>query len=318
MVKPDRHRPKLAIRPVSEARNPGGAWNRWLEERKFAVLEWRRVLYNFRRSTLSVVGLAIIVTLAFLAIAAVYLVPYPGDATGATHLRDRLQAPSLDHLFGTDELGRDIFSRVMMGTALALQAGIIVLVIAVSIGVVVGAVSGFIGGILDDIMMRITDVFMTMPYLILAISVAVALGPGLRNAILSLTIVWWAGYSRLMRGEVLRVREELYVLSAESMGASRPWIIGRHIVPNCLTPIIVRASMDMGMVILAAAMLGFIGLGAQPPQPDWGQMVSEGRRLFPLSWWVATFPGIAIFISTLGFNLFGDGLRDMLEPSARR
>jgi peptide/nickel transport system permease protein len=295
-----------------------GLLGHWLEERKHSILEWRRFLHNFRRSTLSLVGLAIMVSLLLLAAAGAHLVPRPEDATGATHLADRLQPPSFVHPFGTDELGRDVFSRVVMGTALALQAGVLVLVIAVGVGVGVGAVSGFLGGFFDDIVMRVTDVFMTLPYLVLAIVVAVALGPGLRNAILALTIVWWASYCRLMRGEVLRVREELYILAAHAMGANRYWIILRHVVPNCLTPIIVRATMDMGTVILAAASLGFIGVGAQPPQPDWGQMISEGRRVFPTCWWVATFPGIAIFVSVLGFNLFGDGLRDVLEPSARR
>jgi peptide/nickel transport system permease protein len=311
-------RDELTGRPLTETSTAGGTPGNWLEERKFTVQEWRRFLYNFRRSTLSLVGLAVMVSLLVLAAGGAYLAPYPKDATGATHLVDRLQRPSLDHPFGTDELGRDVFSRVILGTGLALQAGVIVLVVAVCIGVLVGAVSGFLGGFLDDIVMRITDVFMTLPYLVLAIAVAVALGSGLRNAILALTVVWWASYCRLMRGEVLRVREELYVLAAQAMGASRPWIILRHLVPNCLTPILVRATMDMGTVILAAASLGFIGVGAQPPQPDWGQMISEGRRVFPTYWWVATFPGLAIFVAVLGFNLFGDGLRDVLEPSSRR
>jgi len=294
MPESDNSRDKLAGKRRYGIQNTSEAWARWLEERRFTAQEWQRFLYNFRRSTLSILGLAIMVLLVVLAVTGTHLAPYPEDATGDTHLRNKLQPPSLEHPFGTDELGRDVFSRVILGTGLALQAGVIVLVIAVGVGIAVGAVSGFIGGFLDDIVMRVTDVFMTLPYLVLAIAVAVALGPGLRNAILSLTVVWWASYSRLMRGEVLRVREELYVLSAESMGASRLWIVLRHIVPNCLTPIIVRASMDMGTVVLAAASLGFVGLGAQPPQPDWGQMISVGRRYFPMFWWIATFPGLAI------------------------
>lgn len=308
----------LSRQSFSEDQAAASGWRGWLEERRYTLQEFRRFSYHFRRNTLSIAGIALILLLVLLAVAGGSLAPYPGDATGDTHLKDRLLPPSVEHPFGTDELGRDVFSRVILGVRLALQTGLLVLVVGISVGVLVGAASGFIGGFLDDIVMRITDVFLTLPYLILAIVVAVALGPGLKNAILALSVVWWSSYSRLMRGEVLRTREELYVLSSESMGASRPWIILRHVMPNSLSPIIVRASMDMGTVILAAASLGFIGLGAQPPQPDWGHMISEGRRIFPTFWWVATFPGLAIFVSVLAFNLFGDGLRDVLEPSSRR
>lgn len=297
---------------------PTRRFSLWFFEFRSILLELKRLASSFRRSKLSLVGLCITLLLIALALTGSYIAPYPGDATGDTRLGSRLQPPSADHLFGTDVLGRDVFSRVIIGTRLALELSLSVLVVAIIIGVPIGVISGYIGGIFDDIVMRITDVFITIPYLILAIAVAAALGPGMRNAALALSMVWWASYCRLMRGEVLRVREEMFVLASRSMGASRATIIWKHILPNALTPIIVRASMDMGNVLLAAAILGFIGLGVRPPEPEWGALVSEGRRVFPMFWWVATFPGFAIFIAVLGFNLLGDGIRDVLEPTSRR
>jgi len=293
-------------------------WEGWLEGNQYRWEELRRSAYAFSRSRLSVVGLAIMVSVVIVAIVAPFIAPYPEDATGATNTKERLQSPDRAHLFGTDALGRDIFSRVILGAALDLQLAGTVLSIAVFVGVTLGAWAGFMGGLVDELIMRTTDIFMTMPDLVLALVIITALGPGIRNVLLALSLVWWPGFCRLMRGQVLVIREEQYVEAALAMGASRMWIIRQHILPNCLSPIIVRASMNMGFVLLTAAGLGFIGLGAVPPQPEWGAMVSDARRYFPESWWLSFFPGAAIFLTALGLNLIGDGLRDLAEPTARR
>jgi peptide/nickel transport system permease protein len=273
--------------------------------------QWREFLrsfYAFRKARLSLLGLAVILLLILTALVGPYFVPYPEDATGTLHVEEKLQPPSKQHLFGTDHVGRDIFSRVVLATGLALQTPVIVLSLAGLIGLTLGAVAGFVGGLVDEVIMRGTDVFMTIPDLVLAIAIAALLGPGIRNAFLALSLVWWPGYCRLMRGQVLAIREEDYVRAARSMGAGNGWIILRHILPNCSTEILVKVTMDVGFVLLAAAALGFIGLGAQPPFPEWGAMISEARRFFPVYPWYSFFPGLAIFVSVLAFNLFGDGI----------
>ena len=280
--------------------------------------EFRRALHIFGQSRLSLLGLAVILLLVFLALFGRTIVPYPEDAEGALHVKERLQAPSQGHPFGTDHVGRDIFSRVIMGTGLALQTAVIVLSLAGFIGLTLGAIAGFLGGFVDELIMRITDVFLTIPDLVLAIAIAALLGPGIRNAFIALSLVWWPGYCRLMRGQVLAIKQEDYVVASRSMGGSNRWIILHHIVPNTATEILVKASMDVGLVLLAAAALGFIGLGAQPPKPEWGAMISESRRFFPTWWWSFTFPGIAIFISVLAFNLFGDGIANLASGRGSR
>jgi peptide/nickel transport system permease protein len=270
--------------------------------------ELRRSAYMFRKARLSVLGLAVILLIILIGVFGRYIVPYPEHSTGVVNVQDRLLRPSRQYLFGTDHMGRDIFTRVVLGTGLAIQTPVIVLTLAGVIGLTVGAVAGFIGGAVDEVIMRTTDVFLTIPSLILAIAIAAVLGPGIRNAFMALSLVWWPGYCRLMRGQVLAIKEEDYVTAASSMGASSAWIILRHILPNCSSEILVKVSMDVGFVLLAAASLGFIGLGAQPPVPEWGAMVSEARRFFPTFWWYSIFPGLAIFLSVLAFNLFGDGI----------
>lgn len=279
--------------------------------------EWRRRWRRFKQNRLSIVGAGIIVFLALVAIVGPFLAPYPEDATGAVHVANRLRAPSGDHLMGTDEVGRDVYSRILIGSRLSLGAGFIVLVMATSIGMSLGLISGYFGGAVDIIVQRVTDVFLTVPGLILAMAVSAALGPSLINVIWAISLVWWPGYCRLTRAEVLRRKEEAYVEAARSIGARSFRIIRRHLIPNILTPVLVKASMDIGFAVLTLASLGFIGLGAQPPDPDWGKMIADGRRFLPESWWLTVFPGMAIFLTVFGFNLLGDGIRDVFDPRSR-
>lgn len=277
----------------------------------------RRAARRFRQNPVSVVGLALIAFVLAVALIGPPLSPYPQDATGALHIAQRLRPPSLSHWFGTDDVGRDIFTRVVVGSRISLQVGVTVLIVATSIGITLGAIAGYIGGRVDDLLMRVTDVFLTVPGLILAMAVAAALGPSLRNVMVAISLVWWPGYCRLTRASVLAVKDLPYVEAARAIGVGRSRILLRHVMPNVVSPIIVKASMDLGFAILTTASLGFIGLGAQPPTPDWGVMIADGRKFLQIAWWYATFPGIAIFITVLGFNLLGDGLRDVFDPHGR-
>ncbi len=279
---------------------------------------FRRSVYRFRRNGLSMLGLGILAVVVILAIAAPFIVPYPEDATGTTHVLERLKPPSAKHYFGTDKVGRDVYSRVLMGTGLALQVGIVIIVLATTIGVTLGAVAGYFGRWVDEIIMRVTDIFLTVPALILAIAITAALGKGITNVMIGISLVWWPGFARLTRSLVLSLKQEAFVEAANGIGASHARILFRHILPNALSPIIVKMSTDFGFAVLTAAALGFIGLGAQPPTPEWGAMINDGRGYFPGKWWIATFPGIAIFIVVFSWNLLGDGLRDILDPRSRR
>lgn len=276
------------------------------------------VAHLTRRSPLTVLGLLILFITVLLAVISPYVAPYPEDITYASHLEVRLKPPSLVHLFGTDDLGRDIFSRVIYGTRISLIIGLIVISIALTIGSILGAIAGYVGGIVDEILMRITDIFLSVPSLVLALSIAASLGPSLVNAMIAISLVWWPWYARLVRGQTLTLKELDFVEAARSLGVSTHMILLRHILPNCLAPIVVQGSLDVGYAILTAASLGFLGVGAQPPTAEWGLMIGYGRQFFPTWWWVAVFPGIAIFFVVLGFNLLGDGLRDILDPRLRR
>ena len=262
-------------------------------------------------------GLAIVIFLVLVAAIGPFLVPYPKDAAGAVHIADKLLPPSTEHWMGTDQVGRDIFSRLVVGARISLLAGVTVIVLAVVIGTVLGALAGFFGGWADTLIMRITDVFLTVPDLILAMAFAAALGPGLMNVMIAVSLVWWPGYCRLVRANVISLRGEQYAEAAESLGSSKIRILYRHILPNALPTILVKASMDVGFAVLTTAALGFIGLGTQPPTPDWGQMVSEGRKYLRDAWWYSTFPGLAILLTVLATNLLGDGIRDVLDPRSR-
>ncbi len=277
-----------------------------------------RGLYRFRSNRLSMLGLLMLLFILFVAVFAPVIAPFPEDSSGATNVLERLQAPSEKHLFGTDKIGRDIFSRVVMGTGLALQVGTVIILLATTIGVTIGAISGYAGGWLDDLLMRITDIFLTVPALVLAIAISAALGKGIINAMIGISLVWWPGFARLTRSLVLSLREEPFVEAAYGIGAGHARIIFRHILPNAVSPIIIKMTTDFGFAVLTAAALGFIGLGAQPPTPEWGAMINDGRRYFPDEWWIATFPGLAIWLMVFSWNLIGDGLRDVLDPRSRR
>jgi peptide/nickel transport system permease protein len=279
---------------------------------------FRRGFKRFRANTLSVIGLVLVLFFTILAFSAPYLAPFPEDATGKTNVLNRLKAPGLEHPFGTDKIGRDIFSRVLMGTGLALQVGIVIIVLASVIGVTIGAVAAYFGGWVDALLMRITDIFLTVPGLVLAIAVSAALGKGINNVMLGIALVWWPGFARLTRSLVLSKREEAFVEAARGLGARNGRVLFLHILPNILSPIVVKMSTDFGFAVLTAAALGFIGLGAQPPTPEWGAMINDGREHFPEKWWISTFPGLAIFLMVFSWNLLGDGLRDLLDPKGNR
>jgi len=289
----------------------------WLAQRRSEMRELRRHARIFARSASSVAGLLMV--LAFLVIAAVgpWIVPYPEDGRGAVHLDRKLEPPSAAHRFGTDEVGNDVYTRVILAARVSLQIGLIVTVVAATIGVPLGVLAGYAAGALGEVIMRVTDVFLSVPALVLALAVVGALGPGIVNAMIALSLVWWPGYVRLVQAKTLALKEETYVEAARAVGTGRLRVVFVHILPNCVSPIVVKASMDMGTAILAAAGLGFIGLGAQPPYPEWGAMISIGRNYLPTWWWYSTFPGLFIYVTVLGFNLLGDGLRDVLDPKSR-
>jgi peptide/nickel transport system permease protein len=262
-------------------------------------------------------GLALVLVFLLMAALGPWVVPYPEDARGAVHLDEKLQPPGARHWFGTDEVGTDIYTRVVLGARVSLQIGLIITLLATAIGVPLGILAGYVGGPLGETIMRVTDVFLSVPALVLALAIVGALGPGIVNAIVALGLVWWPGYVRLVQSKTLALKGQTFVEAARAVGTGRLRIVFVHILPNCVSPITVKASMDMGSAILAAAGLGFIGLGAQPPYPEWGAMISHGRNYLPTWWWYSAFPGLFIYLTVLGFNLLGDGLRDILDPQSR-
>ncbi|MET0745168.1 MAG: ABC transporter permease [Microvirga sp.] len=279
---------------------------------------WSRAFYRFRQSWLSVIGLAVVVALIAVAILAPVIVPHPEHVAGGTSTAARFRPPSAAAWFGTNALGQDMFSLVLAGSRVSLFSGLAVVAISVVVGVVVGAVAGYFGGWIDEILMRLTDLLLTIPSLILAMTVAAALGSGVLNMIVAISITWWPAYARLVRGEVIGKKEEQFVVAARALGAGWMRILCRHILPNIVSPIVVKASLDMGFAILTVASLGFVGIGVKPPTPEWGTLLSTARSYMPDYWWTALFPGFAIFLAVLAFNLLGDGLRDVLDPKARR
>lgn len=266
---------------------------------------------SFTQNRLAVIGLGIITLLVLTAILAPLIAPYHPNVPD---LEQRLQTMSMEHWLGTDQLGRDIFSRILYGSRLTLYVVVLVAIIAAPLGLVVGTVAGYSGGLVDSVLMRITDIFLAFPKLILALAFVAALGPGIENAIIAIAITSWPPYARIARAETITLRNSDFIVAARLQGAGHIRLIVHHIIPLCLSSVIVRVTLDMAGIILTAAGLGFLGLGAQPPLPEWGAMIASGRQFLLDQWWVATLPGIAIFIVSLGFNLLGDGLRDVLDP----
>jgi len=290
----------------------------WVRQRESQLEEYRLMFRAFRRDRLAVISLFIILLSIFGAIFAPYLTLYPEEGAGSPNTAHRFLPPSREHPFGTDYLGRDVLARVLFGGRSSLSIGFLVVIIAVGIGTPLGALAGYFGGWLDEVIMRITDMFLSFPPLLLAIAIAAALGPSFVNAMIAIALTWWPWYTRLVRAQTISLKERSFVEAARGMGVGNLTIIFRHILPNILTPVLVQSTMDIGGAILTGASMSFIGLGAQAPTADWGRMVSTGRFYFLHQPWYGTFPGLAIFLVTLSFNLLGDSIRDVIDPRSRR
>jgi peptide/nickel transport system permease protein len=274
---------------------------------------WYRSYRRFADQPMSIVGAVIVVSIIALAVFAPYIAPYPEHVGSYTDFGNSFTAPSLDHPFGTDKAGRDLLTRVIYGYRLSLLLAATVLGIGVPVGVFLGLVAGYSGGWIDTAIMRLTDTFLALPPLVLALAIASVFEPTLEIAIFAVASLWWTWYARLTRGLAASQRSEEYVQAAELAGAGRLHIMIREILPNCLSPLLVKMTLDAGIVILTGASLSFIGLGVQPPRPGLGTMVASGTNFLPQQWWVSIFPGLAIFVLVLGFNMLGDGLRDMFD-----
>lgn len=297
---------------VPEARATGKAVDLALESSSRGP--WAEGFRRLLRQKTAVLGLCIVSVLVLTALLAPVLAPYDPESPD---LPNRLQPPSAEHPFGTDALGRDILSRIIYGSRISIQVGIIAVGISLLCGTLLGAVSGYYGGKLDLVIMRLIDILMAFPYILLAIAITAMLGPGLTNAMIAIGIVGIPIYARVVRGAVLSVKEMEYIEAARVCGCSNYRIIFRHVLPNCLAPLIVQATLGIGTAILDAAGLGFLGLGAQPPTPEWGIMLNKGKDVMQIAPWVIMFPGAAILLVVLGFNLLGDGLRDALDPKLK-
>ena len=291
----------LGIRPRVLATQPGSA------------------IWHVRGDSLAMISLVAIVAIAMLAIAAPLVAPYPDQGMGVTNIEQKLQAPSWQLLLGTDSLGRDILSRVLFGARKALIAGFSIVAIGSIVGTILGAVAGYFGGWIDEAIMRVTDIFLAFPPLLLAMTVAVVLEPSLTNAIIAISLTWWPWYARIARGQAVSIRERKYVKAARGIGVDHATVILRHILPNILTPISVQAMLDLGAAILTVTALSFVGLGVPQPTADWGAMISEGRIYVQTGhWWVPTFPGLALFLTIMAANLLGDAVQAATNPRTRR
>jgi len=260
------------------------------------------------------IGITLLVAVTVVGLFASYISPYDHLAIDVTQ---KFMPPSTEHLFGTDELGRDVFSRVVMGTRISFQIAGKVLLIAGTIGILLGIMAGYRGGLLDELIMRVADIFFAFPSFLLAMAIVAALGASIQNAVLATGIAWWPRYARLLRGQVLSVKNMLFVDAARSIGASDWRIMLRHVLPNCLAPLLIQFATDAGAAILSTSALSFVQLGARPPMPEWGLMISQGRNFIATYWWIPTFPGLAIAITVAGYMFLGDGLRDLLDPQLR-
>jgi peptide/nickel transport system permease protein len=267
-----------------------------------------------RGNPLMALGLALALVIVLMGLLAPVLAPFPADAGSATHPVEALQAPGGAHPMGTDQVGRDILTRVMYGARTSLRIAAVVLVLAALIGVPLGIAAGYFGGWVDDVIMRVTDVFLAFPALLLSLALAAVLSPSVGNATIAIAATWWPWYARLARGAATQVAGRGYIESARALGVSAPRILLRHVLPNATTPVLVQMSLDVGGIILTAAALSFLGLGAQDPTPEWGLMVSQGQGYLNTHWWFPVFPGAAIVVAAVAFNLLGDGLRQVLDP----
>jgi len=281
----------------------------WTERRERLYHAWVRL----SSSKVSLLGFGMLLIVILCAVFAPELAPYPEDAAGANHFDRTGEPPSTEHYFGTDMNGRDIFSRILFGARSSLMMGTLVLSIAIPVGTSLGLVAGYMGGKTNAVIMRTVDMFLAVPATLLALAVTAIIGPTLTNAMLAISIAWWPWFARLVQGEVQSVKQESFVEASESLGASKFHVMFKEVLPNIMAPVTVKATIDMGFVILIGASLGFLGLGAQPPTPDWGVMIAQGRANLTTAWWIATFPGLAISFTVLGLNLIGDGLRDVLD-----
>jgi peptide/nickel transport system permease protein len=290
-------------------------WTEFRKEHAWQIKEFFFTLKLLGRNPSAVAGFVIIFIMVWMALFAAFLSPY--DPIHIS-LQERLRSPSSVHLFGTDELGRDILSRIMYGARISLRIGVLVILIAGGCGSIIGAISGYLGQRIDNLIMRVMDVILSFPPLVLAMALAAALGPSLNNAILAVAFVMIPKFARMVRGEALAVKEKQFIAAARASGAKSLWIILHQILPNCFSSVIILATLVLGETILIAASLSFIGLGTQPPTPEWGAMVSVGRKFLMDQWWYATFPGLFILMTVIGFNIFGDALRDILDPRIRR
>jgi peptide/nickel transport system permease protein len=274
----------------------------------------RAVGRALRANPLMALGLGLVVLIVLAGLLAPLIAPYPEDAGTATHPTEALLAPGGDHLFGTDQVGRDLFTRVLYGARTSLRIAALVLLLAALVGVPLGIVAGYFGGWVDDVIMRVTDVFLAFPALLLSLALAAVLSPSVGNATIAIAVTWWPWYARLARGAAVQVRGRGYIESARALGVPAPRIVLRHVLPNATTPVLVQMSLDVGGIILTAAALSFLGLGAQDPTPEWGLMVSQGQSYLNTDWWLPVFPGAAIVLAAVAFNLLGDGLRQALDP----
>jgi peptide/nickel transport system permease protein len=274
----------------------------------------RQVGRELARNPTLTAGALILAVVVVVAIFAPLLSPDPSDAGNATHPLAVLQGPSGAHPFGTDQVGRDLLTRVMYGGRTSLQIVVEVLAIAAAIGIPLGLIAGYFGGVVDQVIMRVTDIFLAFPALLLSLAIASVFTPSVGHMILAIAVTWWPWYTRLVRGEAASVVRRPYVESSRTLGVSHVRILARHVLPNSATPVLVQISMDAGGVLLVSAAISFLGLGAQDPTPEWGLMVSQGASYFSTQWWYATFPGIAILVTAMAFNLIGDGLRERLDP----
>jgi peptide/nickel transport system permease protein len=267
-----------------------------------------------RADLLAAVGAVLLLLIVLSALAAPWLAPYPQDGTTATHATESLLAPGGSHLMGTDQVGRDVLSRLLYGGRTSLFIAVVVLFLSAAVGVTLGVIAGYAGGVVRDVIMRVTDVFLAFPALLLSLALAVVLQPSVRTAILAIAATWWPWYTRLTASIASSIRSRGYVDAARCLGVAPVRVMLRHVLPNSLTPVLVQLSLDAGGVILTAAALSYLGLGAQEPTSEWGLMVEQGQALFTTDWWVVTFPGLAILLTAFSFNVLGEGLRAALDP----